>query len=178
MLNKTLYCFYSLVFFVLINLVEFGKAVAIDGSTVWDNKCEECHGDPTQFSKKYLWNVDGRLQGQHHINDFDLYLRQHYVPDYALKSIQNLLLNAANSPLQFNSECSHCHGEISGFVKDSIWVRGNRITGLDSGKDLREFLPGHETIKTGDINFYLKLFARTAGKPFYIEEPLLEAITR
>ena len=112
------------------------------------------------------------------MKDLERYLRQHYVPSYAFQSIQNLLLNAANSPLQFNSECSHCHGEISGFVEKSIWVRGNRITGLDSGEDLREFLPSHETLKSGDLNFYLKLFARTAGKTFYIEEPLLEAITR
>ena len=178
MVNKKINCFYSVIFFVLLNIVELGEAVAVDGRIVWDNKCEECHGDSTQFSKKYLWNLDGLLQGQHHVKDLERYLRQHYVPDYAFQSIQNLLLNSANSPLQFNSECSHCHGEVSGFVKESIWVRGNRITGLESGQDLREFLPGHETLQSGDVIFYLKLFARTAGKPFYIEEPLLEAITR
>ncbi len=178
MLNQKIYYFRCVILFVSLYLLELGEVVAVDGRAIWDNKCEECHGDPTRFAKKYLWNIGGLLQGQHHVEDLELYLRQHYVPDYALQSIQNLLLNAANSPLQFNSECSHCHGEISGFVEESIWVRGNRITGLESGKDLREFLPGHETLQSGDVNFYLKLFARTAGKPFYIEEPLPEAITR
>ena len=65
-------------------LVEVG---AVDGRAVWDNRCEECHGDPAQFSKKYLWDIEGHLQGQHHIKDLERYLRQHYVPDYAFLSI-------------------------------------------------------------------------------------------
>lgn len=178
MANRKIYYFCGVIFFAFFNLFKFTEAGTVDGRAVWDNKCEECHGDPVRFSKKYLWNIDGLLQGQHHVEDLELYLRQHYVPAYAFESIQNLLMRSANSPLRFNSECSHCHGEITGFVKESIWVRGNSVTGLESGDDLRVFLPGHEGLQSVDVNFYLKLFARTAGKPFYIEEPLLEAIIR
>lgn len=151
---------------------------SIDGVAIWNNKCEECHGDPANFSTKYLWNIDGQLQGQHHVDDLDRYLRQHYVPGYAFDSIRSMLLQRANSPDRFNSECAECHGELDGFVDKSIWVRGNQVTGMDSGRDMREFLPTHHGITDQDVSFYLKLFARTAGKPFYDEEPLLEAITR
>ncbi len=176
--NSKKYRYCRAIFPALLFLLNPVKVSAVDGRVVWDNKCEECHGDPIRFSEKYLWNIEGQLQGQHHIEDLDLYMRQHYIPDYAFGSIRNLLLKSANSPARFNIDCSRCHGTVAAFVRKSIWVRGNEVTGLESGRDIREFLPAHQNLQTRDVSFYLKLFARTAGKPFYDEEPLLEAITR
>lgn len=154
------------------------KIEARDAVAIWDSRCEECHGDNARFARKYLWNIDGELQGQHHVDNLSLFMRQHYIPDHEIETIRNMLLIEANSPLRFKGECSSCHGEIAKFVEKSIWVRGNEITGLESGKDIREFLPGHRGLPPEDIRFYLRLFARVAGKPFYDEEPLLQAITR
>ena len=154
------------------------KAEARDAVAIWDSRCEECHGDNVRFARKYLWKIDGELQGQHHVDNLSLFMRQHYIPKHEIEAILNMLLDEANSPLRFKEDCGSCHGEVAKFVEKSIWVRGNEITGLESGKDIREFLPGHRELPPEDVSFYLRLFARVAGKPFYDEEPLQQAITR
>jgi len=37
------------------------EAGARDALAIWDDRCEECHGDSVKFAKKYLWDVDGQL---------------------------------------------------------------------------------------------------------------------
>ncbi len=141
------------------------EASARSAKAIWDNRCEECHGDNIDFAGKYLWNIEGQLQGQHHIDNLMLFMGNHYIPDHTIDTIRSMLLTHANSPLQFVTECDGCHGDVSDFVEKSIWVRGNGITGMGTGKDLSDFLPGHEGLQKEDVAFYLKLFARIAGKP-------------
>lgn len=138
---------------------------ARDALAMWDSRCEECHGDPAIFSSKYLWNIDGQLQGVHHVDNLNLFLRNHYIPKHEIEAIRNMLLSQANSPLRFKAECSSCHGDAIEFVDTSIWVRGSEITGLKSGMDISEFLPTHQGLKQEDVAFFEKLFARIAGKP-------------
>lgn len=154
------------------------NADARDAEVIWDSRCEECHGESDRFASKYLWNIDGELQGQHHVNDLSLFMRQHYTPKHEFETLRNMLLAQGNSPARFKNECGSCHGEIATFVEKSIWVRGNEVNGLGSGEDMKEFLPTHRELGPEDVSFYLRLFARVAGKPFYEQEPLLEAITR
>lgn len=141
------------------------EAGARGAKAIWDDRCEECHGDPVKFAGKYLWKIEGQLQGQHHIDNLKLFMGNHYIPDHAIETIRDMLLTHANSPVRFIAECGDCHGDAADFVEKSIWVRGNAITGMGTGKDLSEFLPGHEGLQGEDITFYLKLFARIAGKP-------------
>jgi hypothetical protein len=141
------------------------KTIARDGLTIWDSRCEECHSNPVDFAGKFLWNIDGELQGQHHIDDLALFMANHYIPDHEIKTIREMLLSYANSPRRFKTECGECHGDAVAFVEKSIWVRGNEITGMGTGKSAKEFLPGHKGVKIEDVLFYRKLFARIAGKP-------------
>jgi hypothetical protein len=164
----------AILFLLLIPLKTEGR----NAEAIWDSRCEECHGDNNRFARKYLWNIGGELQAQHHVDNLSLFMRQHYIPKHEIEAIRKMLLEQANSPLRFKDECGVCHGEVTEFVKKSIWVRGNEITALVSGKDVKEFLPDHQKLQPKDVNFFLRLFARVAGKPFYVEEPLLEAITR
>ena len=136
-----------------------------DALAIWDSRCEECHGDPAEFAGKYLWDIGGQLQGQHHIDNLDLFMRNHYTPDHEIETINEMLLSRANSPVRFETECGNCHGDAREFVEQSIWVRGNGITGMKTGVDIDEFLPNHQDLQPEDIVFYRKLFARIAGKP-------------
>ena len=117
------------------------------------------------FAGKYLWDIGGQLQGQHHIDNLDLFMRNHYAPDHEIEAINSMLLARANSPVRFETECGECHGDAREFVEKSIWVRGNGITGMKTGADINEFLPTHQDLQAEDIAFYRKLFARIAGKP-------------
>jgi len=140
------------------------EAGSRDADAIWDSRCEECHGDPARFALKYLWDIEGQLQGQHHIDNLSLFMRNHYIPDHEIEIINDMLLARANSPLRFKVECSECHGDIKQFVEKSIWVRGGGITGLESGMDVSEFLPTHQDLKPEDVAFYRKLFVRISGK--------------
>ena len=141
------------------------EAGSRDGPAIWDSRCEECHGDPTKFASKYLWDIEGQLQGQHHIDNLSLFMGNHYIPDHEIETIRNMLLALANSPVRFKAECGGCHGDAKEFVEKSIWVRGSEITALESGMDVSEILATHQDLRPEDVAFYRKLFARIAGKP-------------
>jgi len=141
------------------------EAGSRDALVIWDSRCEECHGDPAEFAGKYLWNIEGQLQGRHHVDNLSLFMRNHYIPDHEIDTIRIMLLSQANSPERFKSECGDCHGDAKEFVENSLWVRGSGITGLESGMEVSEFLPTHQELQPKDVIFYRKLFARIAGKP-------------
>ena len=141
------------------------EAGSRDAPAIWDSRCEECHGDPARFAREFLWNIEGQLQGRHHIDNLSLFLSNHYTPEHEIDAIHNMLLSEANSPVRFEAECGGCHGDARKFVEKSLWVRGSGITGLESGMDIIEFLPTHQKLQPEDVSFYRKLFARIAGKP-------------
>ena len=128
----------------------------------WDNRCEQCHGDYAEFSRKYLWLVNGQLQGQHHIDNLQLFLEKHYIPSHEVDAVRDLLASEANSASRFSDECGECHGEPEAFVEKSIWVRGEEITAMGVGKEAGEFMQTHQYLKPEDVEFYLKLFNRIA----------------
>ena len=153
-------------FYLLIAALGFSAAAsgARDGPAVWDNRCEQCHGDPVEFATKYLWNKDGQLQGQHHIDDLRLFMQNHYIPAHEFDVVHDMLLAHANSPLRFDAECSECHGEVGEYVEATFWVGKESISSI-SGEDVGEYLLTHRDLTEADARFYLKLFYRTAGKP-------------
>lgn len=135
------------------------------GPAIWDSRCEECHGDSATFAGKYLWQIGGQLQGQHHVNNMDMFMRNHYIPDHEIDTIKSLLLSQANRPARFETECGECHGDINSFVEKSLWVGKENISGMESGADIGDFLPTHRELDPENTRFYLKLFFRIAGKP-------------
>ena len=128
----------------------------------WDNLCEECHGEYAEFSGKYMWVVDGRLEGQHHKADLPLFLQNHYIPDHEITAISQMLAKHANSPLRFDQECGSCHGELAVFLEQSIWVRGESMTAMGVGMEVDEYLKTHQQLDKDGVAFYLKLFTRMA----------------
>ena len=126
----------------------------------WDNLCEECHGEHAEFSLKYMWVVDGRLEGQHHKTNLPLFLQNHYIPDHEIEAMSNMLASNANSPLRFDNECGSCHGELAVFMEKSIWVRGESMTAMSVGMEVDEFLKTHQELGEKDVEFYMKLFTR------------------
>ena len=119
---------------------------------------------PRCLPQKYLWDIDGQLQGQHHIDNLSLFMENHYIPDHEIEAISSMLLSQANSPLRFKTECSSCHGEVKDFIENSLWVSRGGITGMQTGMDIGDFLPTHQELQPEDVSFYQKLFARIAGK--------------
>ena len=143
---------------MLVTLAE--TAAARDIRAAWDSRCEECHGDVDTFAGKYLWAVDGKLQGRHHVDNIRLFLGRHYTPKHELAATYDLLLSQANDPIRFRDNCSECHGDAEQFVRQSIFGKDDGMTGVASGEAVRKFLESHRDLQPDDVDFYMRLFVR------------------
>lgn len=155
---------------ILLLVLNPVKSAERDAQAIWDSRCEECHGDNVKFARKYLWNIKGELQGQHHVDNLSLFMRQHYIPDHEIETIRDMLRAEANSPVEFKTSCGECHGDVAEFVGKSIWVRGKEVTAMGTGRDIAEFLSKHQGLRPDEVTFYRKLFARVAGKPLPLDQ--------
>jgi len=146
---------------ILLMLCVQSGAGAREIRAEWDNRCEECHGDADEFARKFLWwAVDGQLQGQHHIDNLRLFMRNHYLPKHKIDAFHDMLLAQANDPARFASECSACHNSAGEFVRRSIVIKAGELTGLESGISVREFLQTHRGLQQADVEFYTRLLTR------------------
>jgi hypothetical protein len=145
---------------ILLMLCVQSEAGAREIGAEWDNRCEECHGDADEFARKFLWAVDGQLQGQHHIDNLRLFMRNHYLPKHKIDAFYDMLLAQANDPARFESECSSCHNSAEEFVRRSIVIKASELTGLESGISVRDFLQTHRGLRQVDVEFYTRLITR------------------
>lgn len=139
-------------------------ASARDAYASWDNRCEECHGEADQFAHKYLWIVDGRLQGRHHIDDFDLFMHNHYTPAHQVEKMTVMLQAQANDMARYVDECGTCHGDAEHFVRASISTWGDGLSGVESESPVREFLQTHQQLDAGDVEFFMRLIERVLSQ--------------
>lgn len=144
-------------------------AVSIDAAesgdvarAAWDNRCEECHGDPDKFAAKYLWIIEGQLQGRHHVEDLRLFLGNHYLPDHLIDTLHAMLSKHASTLARFTDECSECHGTPESFVRKSIVTQGREMIGVMSSTAVSEYLETHRDLSEADAEFFTLLLKRVA----------------
>jgi hypothetical protein len=145
---------------VLLMLCVQPGAGAREIGAEWDNRCEECHGEADQFARKFLWAVDGQLQGQHHIDNLRLFMRNHYLPKHKIDAFYDMLLAQANNPARFENECSSCHNSAEEFIRGSIVIKAGELAGLESRIPVSEFLQTHRDLQPDDVEFYTRLLTR------------------
>ena len=126
----------------------------------WDNRCEECHGDPDKFSAKYLWIIEGQLQGRHHVDDLRLFVGNHYAPEHLLDGMLEMLSERASTLARFTDECSECHGTPEDFVRKSIVTQGRDMIGVMTSTAVGEYLESHRDLSEDDAEFFTLLLKR------------------
>lgn len=143
----------------VIALVSFSpnSGAERDAQTIWNSRCQQCHGNLSEFARERLWNIDGQLHGKRHAEDLAQFLRRHYLPASEIQSMREMLLAHARSTERFDSECGSCHGTATEFVENSLWVRRDSITSLATGKDIAEFLSTHRDLSPDDAEFFFYL---------------------
>lgn len=147
-----------------LSISAHSAANARDAYASWDNRCEECHGDADSFAGKYLWVVDGQLQGRHHVDDLDLFMRRHYIPAHEVEKITAMLQAQANDMARYEAQCGSCHGSRQDFVRASISTWGDGLTGVETGIPIAEFLPAHQQIGVDGAVFYGRLIERVISQ--------------
>jgi len=135
-------------------------AGARDAYATWDDRCEECHGDADEFSRRFLWAIDGQLQGQHHVDNLRLFMGNHYIPEHQIEAIYDMLLAQASTLARFTDECSRCHDSAEAFVHKSIATRVSGMVGVESGIPVSEYLQTHQDLSKADVEFFTRLIAR------------------
>ena len=138
----------------------YGPAVAWDVYDAWDSRCEECHSEAPEFSKKYLWVVDDKLQGRHHIDDMHLFMRNHYVPKHEIEVMTAMLKEHANKMARYEAECGECHKPVKDFVRESISTWGDGLTGVETRKPIADYLVIHQDLGEEDAAFFVRLIER------------------
>jgi hypothetical protein len=162
-ISKSMRC--TVLSLVLALLVSASSvASARDAYASWDNRCEECHGDADSFARKYLWVVEGQLQGRHHVDDFHLFMRKHYTPAHEVDKMTAMLKAQANNMARFVTECGSCHGSAPDFVRASISTWGDGLTGVETGIPIAEFLPTHQALDEDSAAFFDRLLERVISQ--------------
>ncbi len=128
-----------------------------DAWTIWNSRCQQCHGNVSEFARERLWNIDGQLHGKRHAEELQQFLRRHYLPATEIQNMCEMLLAHARSTERFDSECGSCHGSAAEFIENSLWVRRDSITSLATGKDIAEFLSTHRDLSADDADFFFDL---------------------
>ena len=131
---------------------------------LWDDRCAECHGHSSDFSRQFLQVSDGQLQGPHHTQNLKIFLRNHYAPADKVEAIYDMLLAQVTTAPRFKAECSSCHDSASQFIRDSIIIQNGELISRESGKSVREFMQTHRKLKQDDIEFFISLLNRIAGE--------------
>jgi hypothetical protein len=141
-------------------------ATGIDLHWLWDDRCAACHGHAGDFARKFLSVSNGQLQGRHHVDDLQRFLRNHYLADNAVDAVYNMLLAQADKQARFKSECASCHDTATRFVRSSLELRDGVLYSRKSGQPVRLFLDHHRGLNTDDIEFFLNLLTRVAHEVY------------
>jgi len=162
-LNKTLLRLIagSILLFLTLSTPVFAQS-DIDLHWFWDDRCESCHGHSADFAHQYLQIAEGKLSGQHHVDDLRLFLRNHYLSEQLVDEVYAMLSAQVTQPQKFRDKCAACHQSASIFVRKNLRIRNDSLIVRGSGEAVRKFLENHRRLSDDDIDFYATLLTRVA----------------
>ncbi len=141
-------------------------ATGIDLHWMWDNRCAECHGHSAEFARNFLQVKNDRLQGRHHVENFRLFLRNHYVSTSEADAVYEMLLAQVRTEPRFKLECSYCHGQASTFVRSTMLLQNGVLISRGSKQPISRFMDDHRGLSADDIEFFVNLLTRVADEVY------------
>jgi len=141
-------------------------ATGIDLHWMWDNRCAECHGHSAEFARKFLQVKNDRLQGRHHVENFRLFLRNHYVSTDEADAVYEMLLAQVRTEPRFKGECGNCHGQASTFVRRSMLLQNGVLISRELKQPISRFMDDHRGLQADDVEFFVNLLTRVAGEVY------------
>lgn len=128
-------------------LLTSGMAVkaqsTIDLHHHWDQRCRDCHGDSGAFARRSLTVAAGKLQGAHHRNDLDKFLRHHYLADDLVVPVMAMLTAQALTAATFKNVCAKCHGSAAELARTSLNMQGKVLMAQQRGQPVAQVLRSH-----------------------------------
>lgn len=128
-------------------------SIAADLHQMWDQQCGGCHGHAGSFVREHLQLADGQLRDRSGGRDVSAFLETHNggYPSEIVSALIDMMTAQAATPELFKERCGDCHETAAQLVRDQVAERDGRLIGLDAGRPLAEFLPGHARIDQGEL---------------------------
>ena len=150
----------------MICTASLSKAADIDLHWLWENRCADCHGHAGEFSRQFLTEANGELQGRHHVRDLRAFMQHHYLNADEVDAIYNMLLAQTRTQARFKTECSRCHRHAADFVRQSLELRDGQLASRRSGRDIAAFLAKHQGLSPDDVAYFTALLTRVANEVY------------
>lgn len=139
-------------------------SIGRDLHAFWDGRCRECHGDAGEFARRTLRVERERLLGVHHVDDLELFLRNHYLPDELVAPVTAMLKAQVETAPLFKPRCAGCHGTAAEFVRQSLTVRNGVLVGKHSGRAVDETLRKHGGLTPAEVPEMVRTLQRVVGE--------------
>lgn len=139
-------------------------ADGIDLHAYWDSRCAACHGDAGDFARRTLTVADGRLQGRHHRDDLERFLRQHHTADELVQPVLDMLRAQHESLPLFRERCTRCHGRASDFVRGELAWREGLLVSRAAAQPVAPLLQRHGGLADDERLPLLRSLERIAGE--------------
>lgn len=153
-----------LVVMVVLAAVGAGNAAAVDLHEYWDRNCASCHGHAAAFARRFLTVKDGNLQGRHHVDDLDVFLRNHYLARDLIGPVTAMLAAQVMAEPRFRNECGRCHENAVTLARQSLSLRDGVLVNRASGLPTAEFLSHHARIKPADVPVFVDVLTRVTNE--------------
>jgi hypothetical protein len=137
-----------------------GSAAAVDLHEYWDRDCANCHGHAAAFARRFLTVEDGRLHGRHHVDDLEVFLRNHYLARDLIAPVTAMLAAQVVTEPRFRKECGGCHTSAAALARKSLSLRDGVLVSRASGLPTAKFLSSHAGIKPEDVPVFVDVLTR------------------
>lgn len=143
-------------------------AQSTDLHAMWDGRCQSCHGHAGSFARSTLSVAQGRLQGKHHRDDLEQFLRQHYLADSLVLPTMAMLAAQAAADPTYAAKCAGCHQSAAEFARQSLMMRDGKLVGRASGVPVADYLSRHGKLSAAErpqmVNTLTRVY-REVGSP-------------
>lgn len=130
---------------------------------VFKKNCQECHSHLGEVAYDTLVVKDGRLVSKKTGRDAAEFLLRHgkgLSPAEAALVVE-AMQRQMDSAHRFREQCAICHVRIRDVAAELQVAADGRLTGLYSGRDMAEFLPGHGRLDAADADRFARILMRT-----------------
>ncbi len=130
---------------------------------VFKKNCQECHSHIGEVAYDHLVVKDGRLVSKKSGRDAAEFLLRHGngLGPVEAGLVVEAMRRQMDSAHRFREHCAICHVRIRDVAAELQVTADGRLTGVYSGRDMAEFLPGHGRLDAADADRFARILKRT-----------------
>ena len=119
--------------------------MAADPHSLFESRCEACHGHAGAFARETLRLSDGVVRGAWTGRDMAAFLPTHRgtLTSEETTSLLDMFRRQITWGGVFQARCRICHDSARALARHHLVIRQGRLLGRYTGGDIADFLAGH-----------------------------------